>query len=125
MYSTQKSTKPLRRRPEVSLSIPPPSSTKPIKDITVPIAIHIAHVDCPGHIDYVKNMITGAAKMDAGILVVSAVDGPMPQTKEHVLLCRQIGVNTIIVFLNKMDLIKDTDMVDVIEMELKELLKKH
>lgn len=72
-----------------------------------------------------KNMITGAAKMDAGILVVSAIDGPMPQTKEHVLLCRQIGVNTIIVFLNKMDLIKETEMVDVIEMELKELLKKH
>ena len=85
----------------------------------------IAHVDCPGHIDYVKNMITGAAKMDAGILVVAATDGPMPQTKEHVLLCRQIGVNQIIVFLNKMDMIKDTEMVDLIEDELKELLKKH
>ena len=70
-------------------------------------------------------MITGAAKMDAGILVVSASDGPMPQTKEHVLLCRQIGVGTIIVFINKMDLIKQTEMVDVIEMELKQLLKKH
>lgn len=70
-------------------------------------------------------MITGAAKMDAGILVVSAIDGPMPQTKQHVLLCRQIGVNNIIVFLNKMDLIKETEMVDVIEMELKQLLKKH
>jgi elongation factor Tu len=70
-------------------------------------------------------MITGAAKMDAGILVVAATDGPMPQTKEHVLLCRQIGVNQIIVFLNKMDMIKDTEMVDLIEDELKELLKKH
>lgn len=86
---------------------------------------HYAHVDCPGHIDYVKNMITGAAKMDAGILVVSAVDGPMPQTKEHVLLCRQIGVGNILIFLNKMDLIKETDMVDLIELELKELLKKY
>lgn len=70
-------------------------------------------------------MITGAAKMDAGILVVSAVDGPMPQTKEHVLLCRQIGVGNILIFLNKMDLIKETDMVDLIELELKELLKKY
>ncbi len=87
--------------------------------------LNAAHVDCPGHIDYVKNMITGAAKMDAGILVVAATDGPMPQTKEHVLLCRQIGVNQIIVFLNKMDMIKDTEMVDLIEEELKELLKKH
>jgi elongation factor Tu len=86
---------------------------------------HYAHVDCPGHIDYVKNMITGAAKMDAGILVVSAVDGPMPQTKEHVLLCRQIGVGNILIFLNKMDMIKETEMVDLIELELKELLKKH
>lgn len=86
---------------------------------------HYAHVDCPGHIDYVKNMITGAAKMDAGILVVSAVDGPMPQTKEHVLLCRQIGVGNILIFLNKMDMIKETEMVDLIEIELKELLKKH
>ena len=70
-------------------------------------------------------MITGAAKMDAGILVVSAVDGPMPQTKEHVLLCRQIGVGNILVFMNKLDMLKEYDMVDLIEMELKELLKKH
>jgi elongation factor Tu len=76
---------------------------------------HYAHVDCPGHIDYVKNMITGAAKMDAGILVVSAVDGPMPMTREHVLLCRQIGVGNILVYLNKMDMIKETEMVDLIE----------
>ena len=86
---------------------------------------HYAHVDCPGHIDYVKNMITGAAKMDAGILVVSAVDGPMPQTKEHVLLCKQIGVGNIIIFMNKLDMLQEYDMVDLIEMELKELLKKH
>jgi elongation factor Tu len=70
-------------------------------------------------------MITGAAKMDAGILVVSAVDGPMPQTKEHVLLCRQIGVNNILIFMNKMDMIKETDVVDLIELELRDLLKKH
>ena len=76
-------------------------------------------MDCPGHIDYVKNMITGAAKMDAGILVVSAVDGPMPQTKEHVLLCKQIGVGNIIIFMNKLDMLQDFDMVDLIEMELK------
>lgn len=82
-------------------------------------------MDCPGHIDYVKNMITGASKMDAGILVVSAVDGPMPQTKEHVLLCKQIGVGNIIIFMNKLDMLQDYDMVDLIEMEMKELLKKH
>jgi elongation factor Tu len=82
-------------------------------------------VDCPGHIDYVKNMITGAAKMDAGILVVSAIDGPMPQTKEHVLLCRQIGVSNILIFLNKMDLVKEFDMIELIEEELKDLLRKH
>lgn len=86
---------------------------------------HYAHVDCPGHIDYVKNMITGAAKMDAGILVVSAVDGPMPMTKEHVLLCRQIGVSNILIYLNKMDLIKETEMVDLVELELKDLLRKY
>lgn len=86
----------------------PHYSMKQKSATTVLCIIKIAHVDCPGHIDYVKNMITGAAKMDAGILVVAATDGPMPQTKEHVLLCRQIGVNQIIVFLNKMDMIKDT-----------------
>ena len=86
---------------------------------------HYAHVDCPGHEDYVKNMITGAAKMDAGILVVSAPDGAMPQTKEHVLLCRQIGVKTIIVFLNKCDLVDDEEMFELVEMEVQEILEKY
>ena len=86
---------------------------------------HYAHVDCPGHEDYVKNMITGAAKMDAGILVVSAPDGAMPQTREHVLLCKQIGVKTIIVFLNKCDLIDDEEMFELVEMEVQEILEKH
>jgi len=86
---------------------------------------HYAHIDCPGHIDYIKNMITGAAKMDGAILVVSAQDGIMPQTREHILLCRQIGVNTIIVFLNKCDLVKDEEMYELVEMEVKELLEKY
>jgi elongation factor Tu len=86
---------------------------------------HYAHIDCPGHIDYVKNMITGAAKMDGGVLVVSAQDGVMPQTREHILLCRQIGVQTIIVFLNKCDLAKDTELQELVEMEVKELLAKY
>jgi len=86
---------------------------------------HYAHIDCPGHIDYVKNMITGAAKMDGGILVVSAQDGVMPQTREHILLCRQIGVNTIIVFLNKCDLARDPELNELVEMEVKELLAKY
>ena len=80
---------------------------------------HYGHVDCPGHIDYVKNMITGAAKMDAGILVVSAADGLMPMTNEHVLLCKQIGVPSIVVWLNKVDLVKDPEMLEVVEMEIK------
>ena len=86
---------------------------------------HYAHVDCPGHEDYVKNMITGAAKMDAGILVVSAPDGAMPQTKEHVLLCKQVGVQKIIVFLNKCDLIDDPEMFELVEMEVQEILEKY
>ena len=86
---------------------------------------HYAHVDCPGHEDYVKNMITGAAKMDAGILVVSAPDGAMPQTKEHVLLCKQIGVKKIIVFLNKCDLIDDPEMFELVEMEVEEILESN
>ncbi len=86
---------------------------------------HYAHIDCPGHIDYVKNMITGAAKMDGGILVVSAQDGVMPQTREHILLCRQIGVSTIVVFLNKCDLAKDPELHELVEMEIKELLDKY
>src|ERR1700684_4578757 len=86
---------------------------------------HYAHVDCPGHADYVKNMITGAAQMDGAILVVAATDGPMPQTKEHILLARQVGVPAIVVFLNKMDMIGkgDEELVELVEMELTELLE--
>ncbi len=86
---------------------------------------HYAHIDCPGHADYVKNMITGAAQMDGAILVVSAPDGPMPQTKEHVLLARQVGVPSIIVFLNKIDQVDDPELVDLVEEEIRELLKKY
>ncbi len=86
---------------------------------------HYAHVDCPGHADYIKNMITGAAQMDGAILVVSAVDGPMPQTKEHVLLARQVGVPKIVVFLNKVDLVPDNDLLDLVEAEIRELLTKY
>jgi elongation factor Tu len=86
---------------------------------------HYAHVDCPGHADFVKNMITGAAQMDGAVLVVSAADGPMPQTKEHVLLARQVGVPNIVVFLNKVDLIDDKELLDLVEMEIRELLSKY
>src|SRR5687768_668257 len=86
---------------------------------------HYAHVDCPGHADYVKNMITGAAQMDGAILVVSAVDGPMPQTREHVLLARQVNVPTIVVFLNKCDLVDDPELLDLVELEVRELLNKY
>jgi elongation factor Tu len=86
---------------------------------------HYAHVDCPGHADYVKNMITGAAQMDGAILVVSAVDGPMPQTREHVLLARQVGVPAIVVFLNKVDAVDDPELVDLVEAEVREILSKY
>lgn len=86
---------------------------------------HYAHIDCPGHADFVKNMITGAAQMDGGILVVSAVDGPMPQTREHILLARQVGVPALVVFLNKVDLVDDKDLLDLVEMEVRELLTKY
>src|ERR1700733_3344229 len=86
---------------------------------------HYAHVDCPGHADYVKNMITGAAQMDGAILVVSAADGPMPQTREHILLARQVGVPAIVVFLNKCDAVEDPELIDLVEMEVGELLSKH
>ena len=86
---------------------------------------HYAHVDCPGHADFVKNMITGAAQMDGAILVVSAADGPMPQTREHILLARQVGVPKIVVFLNKVDLIDDAELLDLVEMEIRELLSKY
>ena len=83
---------------------------------------HYAHVDCPGHADYVKNMITGAAQMDGAILVVAATDGPMPQTKEHILLARQVGVPKIVVFMNKVDLVDDPELLDLVEMEIRDLL---
>ena len=86
---------------------------------------HYAHVDCPGHADYVKNMITGAAQMDGAILVVSAADGPMPQTREHILLARQVGVPAIVVFLNKVDTVDDPELLDLVEMEIRELLTKY
>ena len=88
-------------------------------------ARHYAHVDCPGHADYVKNMITGAAQMDGAILVVSAADGPMPQTREHILLARQVGVPYIVVFMNKCDMVDDPELLDLVELEIRELLKKY
>ena len=86
---------------------------------------HYAHVDCPGHADYVKNMITGAAQMDGAILVVSAADGPMPQTREHVLLARQVNVPHIVVFLNKVDQVDDEELLELVEMEIRELLSNY
>jgi elongation factor Tu len=86
---------------------------------------HYAHIDCPGHADYIKNMITGAAQMDGAILVVSAADGPMPQTKEHVLLARQVNVPAIVVFLNKIDLVTDTELVDLVDLEIRDILNKY
>lgn len=86
---------------------------------------HYGHVDCPGHADYVKNMITGAARMDGGILVVSATDGAMPQTREHILLCRQVGVKDILVFINKCDIVDDEEMHELVEMEVRELLTEY
>src|SRR5580700_998060 len=86
---------------------------------------HYAHVDCPGHADYIKNMITGAAQMDGAVLVVSALDGPMPQTREHVLLARQVGVPAIVVFVNKVDLVQDRELLDLIEVETRDLLGRY
>jgi elongation factor Tu len=86
---------------------------------------HYAHVDCPGHADYVKNMVTGAAQMDGAILVVAATDGPMPQTREHILLARQVGVPNIVVFMNKVDIVEDAEMLELVEMEVRELLSKY
>ena len=88
-------------------------------------ARHYAHVDCPGHADYVKNMITGAAQMDGAILVVSAADGPMPQTREHILLARQVGVPALVVFMNKVDLVDDAELIELVELEVRELLSKY
>ena len=86
---------------------------------------HYAHVDCPGHADYIKNMITGAAQMDGAILVVGADDGPMPQTREHILLARQVGVPCIVVYLNKVDMVDDPELIELVELELRELLSKY
>ena len=86
---------------------------------------HYAHVDCPGHADYVKNMITGAAQMDGAILVVNAADGPMPQTREHILLARQVGVPSLVVFLNKVDQVDDEELLELVEMEVRELLSSY
>src|SRR5881409_4413001 len=86
---------------------------------------HYAHMDCPGHADYIKNMITGAAQMDGAILVVAATDGPMPQTREHILLARQVGVPAIVVYLNKVDLVDDPELLDLVEMEIRDLLTKY
>ncbi|WP_353372977.1 GTP-binding protein, partial [Aliiglaciecola sp. NS0011-25] len=86
---------------------------------------HYAHVDCPGHADYVKNMITGAAQMDGGILVVAATDGPMPQTREHILLGRQVGIPYMIVFMNKCDMVDDEELLELVEMEVRELLTEY
>jgi len=86
---------------------------------------HYAHIDCPGHADYVKNMITGAAQMDGAVLVVSAADGPMPQTREHILLARQVGVPSIVVFLNKVDQVDDKELLDLVELEVRDLLTKY
>jgi len=88
-------------------------------------ARHYAHVDCPGHADYVKNMITGAAQMDGAILVVSAADGPMPQTREHILLARQVGVPYIVVFLNKADMVDDDELLELVEVEVRDLLSEY
>ena len=86
---------------------------------------HYAHVDCPGHADYVKNMVTGAAQMDGAIIVVAATDGPMPQTREHVLLARQVNVPRLVVFLNKCDMVEDEEMLELVEMEMRELLDQY
>src|SRR3972149_2372862 len=86
---------------------------------------HYAHIDCPGHADYIKNMITGAAQMDGAILVVSAPDGPMPQTREHILLAKQVGLPALVVFLNKCDMVDDPEIIDLVESEVRELLKKY
>lgn len=86
---------------------------------------HYAHIDCPGHSDYIKNMITGTTQMDGAILVVSAVDGPMPQTREHILLAKQIGISKIIIFINKIDLVEDLDLIELVELEIKSLLEEY
>ncbi len=108
-------TRRRKKRRAASRSRPRTSSTnRPTR--------HYAHVDCPGHADYVKNMITGAAQMDGAILVCSAADGPMPQTREHILLARQVGVPYMVVFMNKADMVDDAELLELVEMEVRELL---
>ena len=109
-----------RRRKSASAASPFRPRTSSMR----PTARHYAHVDCPGHADYVKNMITGAAQMDGAILVVSAADGPMPQTKEHILLAKQVGVPTMVVFLNKVDQVDDPELLELVELEIREELSK-
>ena len=116
--ATTKSIRRPKRRPAESPSTPLTLSTRPTSR-------HYAHVDCPGHADYVKNMITGAAQMDGAILVVSAADGPMPQTREHILLARQVGVPYIVVFLNKCDMVDDEELLELVEMEVRDLLSTY
>ena len=117
-WRTTRSTRRRRSASAASPSRPRTSSTQTEKR-------HYAHVDCPGHADYVKNMITGAAQMDGAILVVSAADGPMPQTREHILLARQVGVPYIVVFLNKVDMVDDPELLELVELEVRELLTKY
>ncbi|MCK7472962.1 MAG: GTP-binding protein [Rhodopseudomonas palustris] len=112
-----RSTRRRRRRREGSRSRRRTWSTRRTKR-------HYAHVDCPGHADYIKNMITGAAQMDGAILVVSAADGPMPQTREHILLARQVSVPYIVVFMNKVDMVDDPELLDLVELEVRELLNE-
>ena len=117
-WRSTRSTRRRKRRRAASRSRRRTSSTRPTKR-------HYAHVDCPGHADYIKNMITGAAQMDGAILVVAAADGPMPQTREHILLARQVGVPAIVVFMNKVDMVDDPELLDLVELEVRELLSKY
>src|SRR5213083_669935 len=118
---------------EVAKASESPGRRDPTKILTIAISHvayetakrHYAHVDCPGHADYVKNMTTGAAQMAGAILVVSAADGPMPQTREHILLARQVGVPAMVVFLNKVDMVDDKELLDLVELEVRELLSKY
>ena len=112
-----------RAAPSATKTRPSPSPFR--TSSTKPPNRHYAHIDCPGHADYIKNMITGAAQMDGAILVVAANDGPMPQTSEHLLLARQVGVPRIVVFMNKIDTVDDPELLDLVELELRELLTKY
>src|SRR5256885_210775 len=126
--TTRCSSRPMRRSRRASprrSSSSAPGSPSPHRPAPIADARHYAHVDCPGHADYVKNMITGAAQMDGAILVVSAADGPMPQTREHILLARQVGVPYIVVFLNKADMVDDAELLELVEVEVRDLLSEY